>query len=85
MHHSQGERTCRQSMKAALRISNARAVRGGSRKLDRGFHAFAAAAAEIYLLQVAACQLAQAVRQFTGDLRHVALQHRRSTFVHLLL
>ena len=80
----QRERACGKSVKTALSESNPRAARGGARKLDRGFHAFAAAAAEIDFFQSAAGQLAQAPREVAGNFWHVTLQHSRPMLVHFV-
>src|ERR1700686_1543687 len=72
-------------MKTAFRINNSSAASGGSRKLDCRLHALAAAAAEADFFQLPASQLTQAPRQVAGDLRHMALQHRRTTPIHFVL
>src|ERR1700681_250481 len=72
-------------MKTAFRINNSSAASGGSRKLDCRLHTLAAAAAEGNFFQFPARQLTQAPRQFAGDLRHMALQHRRTTPIHFVL
>src|SRR3979411_2017922 len=71
-------------METAFRINNTGAAGGGSRKLDGRLHALAATAAKADFFQAPASQLTQAPRQVAGDLRHMALQHRRTTPIHFV-
>src|SRR5690349_6253266 len=72
-------------MEAAFGVNDAVAAGRGARKLDRRLDTFAAAAAEINFLQSIACKLTYTFRQFAGDLRNVALQHRRAALIQLVL
>jgi hypothetical protein len=56
-------------------------VRAG--KLDYGFDAFTAGAAEKHLGQAATATLAELRREFAGEFGHVTLQHRRTAAVEL--
>ena len=72
-------------MKAAFRVEQAGAAGVGARELDRRLDAFAARVGEEDPLQSAAGARDEALRQFGGQLRDVALQHRGTGAVQLFL
>ncbi len=62
-------------MKTAFGANKACPAGVRASELDGGFDTFAAAAAEKCFLQISASQCAEVLRQFSGELRHVTLQH----------
>ena len=54
---------------------------GGTRKLDRGFDAFAAGGSEENLFQITSGELAETAGQFAREIANVALQHHGAAVV----
>src|SRR5262252_6053544 len=72
-------------MERVLRGKDSRAPGVSSRKLDGGLHSFASGRGEERLGQPPTSSSAKLIRQFSRDVRHMRLDHRRTTPRQLLL
>src|SRR6202051_2426928 len=71
-------------MKTILCAQEAPSSRRGASKFNSGLYPFAAAAPEEHLAQFASSKIAKPAGKVTGQLRYVALQHRRTATVHFI-
>ena len=72
-------------METVRGIQNARALGVRAREFDDGFDALAAGAGEKRLRDASAGAGAKLFRKMSGEARNVALQHRRTCEIQLLL
>jgi hypothetical protein len=77
----QRKSTTSQPMKCVLRAKNAGPSSVRSTKLDRRFHTLAPGGRKENLAKASARPLAQLLRQFSGYIRDVRLNHRRTTAI----
>src|ERR1700674_3044921 len=71
-------------MKAVLCAEQASPTCGCARKFNGLLHAFATAAPEVHLAQLAASNVAKSAGQLASEFRYVALQHGRTATVHFV-
>ena len=81
----QRKRSAGEPVKRMFGRKDAGALGVGSRELDGGFHPFASRRSEERLRQTATRALAQLLRQFSGQIRNVRLNHRRTTALQFAL
>jgi len=81
----QRKRPAGTAVERAFGIEQAGAAGGGASELDGGLDAFAARAAKERSGQAPAGAPAQTLGQFTGQLRHMALQHGGAVAIQFLL
>ena len=77
----QRERAAGKAVKSAVAVEESFASGGGAGKFDSRFHTFTAGASEKGLFKLASGEEAKALGEISGEIGHVALQHRGSAAI----